>query len=191
MEPRQIVLEFEVYAYPSTDSGEANLPADAACSSVGDDRVQPLEMLFREKLPLAKRALDILAAGGGLLLVSPVMLLAALAIKFTSPGPIFYRQQRDGLGGRKFWIYKFRTMVINADAIKATLLAQSEQDGPAFKLKSDPRVTPIGRRLRRTCVDELPQLWNVLRGDMSIVGCARCAARRPGNVPFGSAGGWT
>src|SRR6185369_5282782 len=79
-------------------------------------------------------------------------------------------QTRDGIGGRQFQIYKFRTMIVNADAIKAQLRKDSEQDGPAFKLKNDPRVTKIGRLLRRTCVDELPQLFNVLRGDMSIVG---------------------
>jgi len=96
---------------------------------------------------------------------------AALAIKITSPGgPIIFRQKRSGMNGRVFTLYKFRTMVPNAEALKASLEAKNEMDGPVFKIRNDPRVTRVGRILRKLSIDELPQLWNVLRGDMSIVG---------------------
>jgi lipopolysaccharide/colanic/teichoic acid biosynthesis glycosyltransferase len=109
-------------------------------------------------------------AAAGLIVFSPVFAVAALAIKLSDPGPVFFCQRRAGLGGRPFKIVKFRTMCVNAEAQKQALRARSEQDGPAFKLKHDPRVTGIGRLLRKTSLDELPQLWNVLRGDMSLVG---------------------
>jgi lipopolysaccharide/colanic/teichoic acid biosynthesis glycosyltransferase len=94
----------------------------------------------------------------------------ALFIKWTSPGPVLFVQQRAGLGGKPFPIFKFRTMRVGADAEKALLRQHSEQDGPAFKLASDPRVTRVGQLLRTTSVDELPQLLNVLLGNMSLVG---------------------
>jgi lipopolysaccharide/colanic/teichoic acid biosynthesis glycosyltransferase len=173
-EQRQVTAKFQVYVYPSIDASESGSLAETDAAeretAPADRPVQSLEMLFVQKLPMWKRTIDVVGATAGLLAAFPVMLLAALAIKLTSPGPIFFAQRRDGLGGRNFWIYKFRTMVINADAVKAELRHRSEQDGPAFKLKDDPRVTRVGRLLRRTCIDELPQLWNVLRGDMSIVG---------------------
>jgi lipopolysaccharide/colanic/teichoic acid biosynthesis glycosyltransferase len=131
---------------------------------------QPLDMLFVQSLPLWKRTLDIVGATVGLILLSPILFVAAIAIKATSAGPILFIQNRRGLGGRAFKIFKFRTMVIDAEAQKAKLRKQSEQDGPAFKMKHDPRITAIGHFLRKSCVDELPQLWNVLIGDMSLVG---------------------
>jgi lipopolysaccharide/colanic/teichoic acid biosynthesis glycosyltransferase len=174
LDERKLAARFEVYVYPSTNAGDSAAIESAEDSEVQESprapSAQPLETLFVQKLPAGKRLLDIAHATLGLVVAAPVMFAAAVAVKLTSPGPIFYAQQRDGLGGRKFWIYKFRTMVVNADAIKAELLALSEQDGPAFKIKNDPRVTSIGRLLRRTCIDELPQLWNVLKGDMSLVG---------------------
>jgi lipopolysaccharide/colanic/teichoic acid biosynthesis glycosyltransferase len=94
----------------------------------------------------------------------------AVVIKLTSRGPAFYSQEREGLGGRRFRIFKFRTMRLDADRMLAQLRQYSEQDGPAFKMSRDPRTTWIGRWLRKTSMDELPQLWNVLRGDMSLVG---------------------
>ncbi len=105
-----------------------------------------------------------------LLLLAPLFAIVALAIKATSRGPVFFRQKRSGLGGKEFVMLKFRSMVADAETRKRQLLAMNEQDGPAFKLKNDPRVTRIGRFLRRTSIDELPQLWNVLGGDMSLVG---------------------
>jgi lipopolysaccharide/colanic/teichoic acid biosynthesis glycosyltransferase len=96
--------------------------------------------------------------------------LISLAIKLTSRGPVFFKQYRSGHGGKPFALYKFRTMVINAEALKEELLPLNEQDGAAFKMKNDPRVTRLGRILRTTSLDELPQLWNILRGDMTLVG---------------------
>jgi len=97
-----------------------------------------------------------------------VLLTAAVAVRLTSPGPIFFFQPREGLGGRAFTMWKFRTMIVNAEALKSQL--DNEQDGPAFKMQRDPRVTRVGWFLRNTSIDELPQLINVLRGEMSLVG---------------------
>jgi len=119
---------------------------------------------------LAKRIIDI----GLLLLVLvaglPLWLVIILAIKLTSPGPILYRWDVIGRNGVPFTGYKFRTMVVNADEFKRELWQYNERNGPTFKMKNDPRVTPIGRILRKFSVDELPQLWSVLKGDMSLVG---------------------
>jgi lipopolysaccharide/colanic/teichoic acid biosynthesis glycosyltransferase len=105
-----------------------------------------------------------------LVLLAPLLLAVALLINLTSPGPIFFGQERVGLNKRRFKIYKFRTMIPNAERIQEELLHLNEMKGPAFKIKNDPRVTPIGRILRKTSIDELPQLFNVLKGDMSLVG---------------------
>ena len=117
-----------------------------------------------------KRLFDIAASGVALWLLLPLLLVVALLIKVTSKGPIFFRQKRVGLHGRTFPMLKFRTMVANAEALKASLSEKNEQSGPVFKMKNDPRITPVGRILRRHSIDELPQLINVLRGDMSVVG---------------------
>ena len=171
---RGLRAQCDVYVYPTLNAGNGRSPdvAEGPDENKPADSLtdQPLESLLIEKLPTAKRLVDVVHATLGLLMASPVMFAAALAVKLTLRGPIFYAQQRDGLGGRRFWIYKFRTMVVNADAIKAQLRSLSEQDGPAFKIRNDPRVTAVGRLPRRTCIDELPQLWNVLKGDMSLVG---------------------
>jgi exopolysaccharide biosynthesis polyprenyl glycosylphosphotransferase len=100
----------------------------------------------------------------------PFLALIALVIKVTSPGPVFFRQQRSGINGRPFTIYKFRTMVTNAEQLKHELAAMNEMSGPVFKVSNDPRVTPVGKVLRKFSLDELPQLFNVLRGEMSLVG---------------------
>jgi exopolysaccharide biosynthesis polyprenyl glycosylphosphotransferase len=110
---------------------------------------------------------------GGLVILaasSPVMLIAAIGIKLTSPGPIFFRQQRAGLNGKPFVMYKFRSMVSDAEQLKQELAALNEMSGPVFKVTNDPRVTPIGRVLRKWSIDEFPQLFNVLRFEMSLVG---------------------
>ena len=120
--------------------------------------------------PWWKRGVDIVGAGAGLMLLSPLLVAAAVSIKCSSRGPIFFLQKREGKDGHEFGILKFRTMVVNAEALQKELLEKSEQDGPAFKLTDDPRVTKVGKYLRRSCIDELPQLWNVLKGDMSLVG---------------------
>lgn len=120
---------------------------------------------------LTKRLFDVSFALTGLLLAMPVMLVIALLIKLDSPGPVFFRQRRVGLNGREFGMYKFRTMGVDAEARHQELLAYNEvKDGVIFKMTHDPRVTRIGRMLRRTSLDELPQLYNVLRRDMSLIG---------------------
>ncbi len=123
-----------------------------------------------EKTPAWKRAMDISCSGAGILLLSPVFIGAAIAIKLSAPGPVFFRQMREGKDGKPFGILKFRTMVVDAEEKQEALRDQSEQDGPAFKLKDDPRVTKVGKYLRKSCIDELPQLFNVLVGQMSLVG---------------------
>jgi len=120
--------------------------------------------------PWSKRLVDIVGATAGLVLLSPLLLFTAIAIKTTSQGPVFFVQKREGKNGKPFRILKFRTMVSNAEDAQADLRSQSEQDGPAFKLENDPRITKVGHYLRKSCVDELPQLINVLLGQMSLVG---------------------
>ena len=119
---------------------------------------------------ISKRAIDIIGAGSGLLLLSPVIVIVACAIKFTSKGPIFFSQKRVGKNGELFDMYKFRSMVVNAEELKEKLAHQNEMSGPMFKMKDDPRVTKVGKFIRKTSLDELPQLCNVLKGDMSLVG---------------------
>jgi exopolysaccharide biosynthesis polyprenyl glycosylphosphotransferase len=117
-----------------------------------------------------KRMIDIAVAGSALIFLSPILLAAAIAIKLTSPGPLFFLQERIGLNKRRFRIFKFRTMVPDAERLMAALENQNEVSGPVFKIRNDPRITPVGRLLRRSSIDELPQLMNVLIGDMSLVG---------------------
>jgi len=117
-----------------------------------------------------KRALDVTLAVPALALALPLMAVAALLIKVTSPGPVFYAWDVLGRGGRPFRGYKLRTMVPWADALKPQLKSQNEMNGPVFKMRRDPRIIAVGRFLRRYSIDELPQLWSVVRGDMSLVG---------------------
>lgn len=133
----------------------------------------PDEPEIAQRPPLAagvKRAFDVLVAGGLLLALSPALAGIAAGIKLQDGGPVLYRWQVMGRGGRPFTGYKFRSMVVNADALKAHLMAQNEMQGPVFKMQRDPRITPLGRILRKLSLDELPQLWSVLKGDMSLVG---------------------
>ncbi|MGH9160011.1 MAG: sugar transferase [Vicinamibacteraceae bacterium] len=129
-----------------------------------------LTLVTEDYRTLIKRVFDVCAASAGLVLLSPVLLACALLVKLSDGGPIFFSQQRYGYNRRLFRMYKFRTMVINAESLQASLEAQNEAQGPVFKIRRDPRITPIGRLLRKTSLDELPQLLNVLKGDMSIVG---------------------
>jgi lipopolysaccharide/colanic/teichoic acid biosynthesis glycosyltransferase len=135
-----------------------------------DGLANGMETLFVRPMPRWKRILDVLGAVIGLVVLSPLMAAVAVGVKLTSPGPILFRQVRTGLGGEPFEILKFRTMSTSADSRKAEVLHLNEQDGPAFKIKNDPRVTKLGKFLRRSSIDELPQLWNVLRGEMTLVG---------------------
>ena len=119
---------------------------------------------------IVKRVIDIVGAAAGLIVLSPVMLLAAIAIRLTSPGPVIYAQARCGHQKRRLRMYKFRSMLVDADKLQDVLEDRNEASGPVFKIREDPRITPVGRWLRKSSIDELPQLWNVLRGDMSLVG---------------------
>ncbi len=152
-----------IYVYPETGTQDNNVVSASATLSSPDD-------LLVEPLPWWKRVFDVFGAALGLILATPLMAIAAIAIKLDSAGPVLFTQVRAGLGGKPFKIYKFRTMIVGAEELKHALRANSEQDGPAFKIKDDPRVTSVGRYLRRTCIDEFPQFWNVLIGDMSLVG---------------------
>jgi lipopolysaccharide/colanic/teichoic acid biosynthesis glycosyltransferase len=124
----------------------------------------------RRRYLIAKRVLDIVLCLLALLILAPFMLLLALAIRLDSPGPIFFVQERTGRHGRRFKMLKFRTMVANAEELKQTLAHLNILPPPDFKIPDDPRITRVGRFLRTTSLDELPQLLNVLKGDMSLVG---------------------
>ena len=141
---------------------------------------QPVLLLVVRPQPVWKRCLDVLGALFGLLLCAPLFILIALVLKWISPGPVFYKQARTGYGGKTFLCWKFRTMVVNADdalhrqhvqgVIQSSFTAGAEKPTAKLELSSDPRIIPFGRILRRSCLDELPQLFNVLRGEMSLVG---------------------
>lgn len=129
--------------------------------------------LFREQMLLQlflKRLLDVVISLAVLAVLFPLMVLVAILIKLTSAGPVFFVQKRVGMNQREFQLYKFRSMIANAELQKSDLLHLNERDGPAFKIENDPRITPLGRFLRKTSIDELPQLLNVLTGKMSLVG---------------------
>lgn len=145
-------------------------------SEMALDRLESMPLLSfsnapeNEYLLFLKRALDLMLASGLLILAAPLLFLVALLVRLTSPGPAIYRQLRCGLNGRKFWLYKFRSMYQDAEQKRSSVEHLNEMDGPVFKSTRDPRVTPVGRILRKTSLDELPQLGNILKGDMSFVG---------------------
>lgn len=144
-------------------------------SDVYLDRLGPAPLLTFSGAPhdelrlLLKRATDIFFSALALAVLAPFLMVVALAIRLTSPGPVIFSQIRCGLNGRRFRLYKFRSMVANAESLKQQLMSQNERE-LVFKIRNDPRLTPIGKWLRKFSIDELPQLWNVLIGDMSIVG---------------------
>jgi len=119
---------------------------------------------------IVKRIIDIVGALAGIILLSPIMIVTAIAIKLNSKGYIVFAQERVGLNGKRFKMYKFRSMISNAEELKKELMAENEMSGPMFKMKWDPRVTSVGRVIRKNSIDELPQLFNVLKGNMSLVG---------------------
>jgi lipopolysaccharide/colanic/teichoic acid biosynthesis glycosyltransferase len=143
---------------------------DRSATSAARADVRDLTPFFLKPLPGWKRLLDLFTSAVALLLLSPVFLAIAIAVKATSRGPVIFRQPRAGKGGRPFMFFKFRTMYDGADAQKEALRDRNEVEGPVFKIRNDPRITPVGRVLRKSSLDELPQLWNVLKGDMSLVG---------------------
>ncbi len=132
--------------------------------------VQKLQKLFIRELPVWKRIVDINGAIIGIIIISPILLAVAFAIKLTTKDTIIFKQWRIGMGGKPFTFYKFRSMVIDAEERKKNLKQHNEREGPVFKMSNDPRITPVGRFIRKWSLDELPQLYNVLRGDMSLVG---------------------
>jgi exopolysaccharide biosynthesis polyprenyl glycosylphosphotransferase len=138
---------------------------------IGD---MPLISLHEEPLPVAglllKRVLDVVGAGLALILLGPALVALGILVRLDSPGPALYAALRAGRKGRAFRCYKFRTMVKDADGLKEKLRGKNQRQGPFFKITDDPRITRVGRWLRRYSLDELPQLWNVLRGEMSLVG---------------------
>jgi lipopolysaccharide/colanic/teichoic acid biosynthesis glycosyltransferase len=143
-----------------------------ATMAAGDQerKVLPMTDLLIRQVPWWKRVMDVMGALAALIFFGPFMLLTALAVKLTSGGPVIFRQLRAGLGGRPFVMYKFRSMCDRAEEKRDELRAAGELTRPAFKMKDDPRVTPVGRFIRRWSIDEMPQFWNVLTGEMSLVG---------------------
>ncbi|WP_294187298.1 sugar transferase [uncultured Clostridium sp.] len=119
---------------------------------------------------LSKKIIDFSLSAVALVILSPLLLIVAILIKLESKGPVIFSQKRVGLNGKEFKMYKFRSMVVNAEELKEKLAKQNEMSGPMFKMKDDPRVTKIGKFIRKTSIDELPQLINILKGDMSLVG---------------------
>lgn len=137
--------------------------------------------MFKKEMPLEyekvglvysffKRLFDVILSLMGIILLSPIFIIVIIAIKIDSKGKAFFVQERVGLKGNIFRMYKFRSMVVDAEELKKNLMTQNEMGGPMFKMKEDPRVTRVGRFIRKTSIDELPQLFNVLKGDMSLVG---------------------
>ena len=119
---------------------------------------------------ILKRFIDILGALIGIIILSPIILITTIAIRLNSKGSVIFAQERVGLNEKMFKMYKFRSMVNNAEELKEDLMTDNEMTGPMFKIKEDPRVTSVGRFIRKTSIDELPQLFNILKGDMSLVG---------------------
>ena len=134
------------------------------------DYIKEFKIKEKPVYSFVKRAFDFGASLVGLVCLSPVLLATAVAIKLESEGPVIFSQDRVGLNGKKFKMYKLRSMVSNAEELKEKLLEQNEMSGPMFKMKDDPRITKVGKFIRKTSIDELPQLINVLKGDMSLVG---------------------
>ncbi len=163
-------VEGEAFVYPDRESDTKRpgkpgqlVPREGATSHL------PLSLMVPD-YPRWKRSLDVLGAAAGLVISLPLLAIAAILIRATSAGPVLFRQHRTGFLGEPFTIYKLRTMVDHAEKLKGHFADLNERDGPAFKMRRDPRITKIGHILRITGMDELPQLYNVLRGEMSLVG---------------------
>lgn len=162
MRPQATAKEVRIHAQ-SVEVGRVHMPPVLPSRDVRRER-QPIQFAI-------KRILDIVVAVVGLAVLSPLLLIIALAIKLESRGPVFFSQIRTGVGGKPFRMYKFRTMIADADRLKKQLQHLNESgDARLFKIKNDPRVTRVGRWLRKLSLDEFPQLINVIRGDMSLVG---------------------
>lgn len=149
---------------------ESDMYGDAYYRTFNNDAVSDLHYERSKSYYITKRIIDVAGAFTGLILLSPIMLITAAAVKLTSKGPVFFAQERVGKRGKLFRMYKFRSMVEDAEDHLEELKDQNEMSGPMFKIKDDPRVTGVGRFIRKTSIDELPQLFNILNGDMSLVG---------------------
>jgi lipopolysaccharide/colanic/teichoic acid biosynthesis glycosyltransferase len=175
--PRRSCIERSIFVNHDTLSNSLLLPPFVPSSQGGLARARALvrraRLLLRIELhdarTLARRLLAIVVTAVALLVAAPLLILAAAGIKLTSPGPVLFRQERIGKNGRRFMILKLRTMVTNAESMKARLAEGAEQN-IRFKMRRDPRITPLGRILRKYSIDELPQLWNVLMGEMALIG---------------------
>ncbi len=170
---RKCVLYCEAIGVPATISTDLfDFEIASASPKVMEGKTY---LTLHTRLPsdaerLIKRILDIFVSSIALVLSSPIFFIVALAIKLTSPGPIFFHQTRSGVNGRRFKLYKFRSMEVNAEKKLAELQSKNEMTGPVFKLTNDPRITKVGKFIRKTSLDEFPQFWNVFKGDMSVVG---------------------
>lgn len=164
-------VKAKVQVWTVDDDHEApTAPVDLVHRSAAKPRPRDLNTLLARQPSLVESVINRLVAAVLCVCVAPVALAAAALIKFGSRGPVLFRQRRVGLGGREFMCLKFRTMVVDAESQLAALKASNEADGPVFKMRADPRVTRVGRWLRMTSMDELPQLLNVVKGDMNLVG---------------------
>ncbi|WP_330370138.1 sugar transferase [Butyrivibrio sp. MC2021] len=159
--------EYEKIALDETEYGQL-----VYMPEVGSENTDVTSVKIKKKVvyQVIKRVFDIVSSLIGLILLSPLFLVVAILIKKEDGGPVIFKQQRTGYNNKPFMMYKFRTMCENAPEMHKFLLEQNELDGPAFKMKDDPRITHIGKILRKTSIDELPQLLNILKGEMSVVG---------------------
>lgn len=140
-------------------------------SEKNDIPFQPIKAKNKKLYEINKRLTDLILTILGLMILSPLLIIVAVSIKIEEKdAPIFFRQVRVGRDGKEFTMYKFRSMVCNAEDLKGELIQQNEVEGPIFKIRDDPRITKVGKIIRRTSIDELPQLFNVLKGEMSLVG---------------------
>jgi exopolysaccharide biosynthesis polyprenyl glycosylphosphotransferase len=142
-----------------------NLEDDRITNIYGSSGFEKKKIYF-----IIKRIIDLFGSGLGIVFLSPIMIITAICIKLESRGPIIFGQERVGLCGKTFKMYKFRSMVLNAEELLDKLKKNNEMSGPMFKMKDDPRITKVGKIIRKTSIDELPQLFNVLKGEMSLVG---------------------
>lgn len=179
VEPRLLQGLEEVFLLCDEDGVRTRLAVDFfphVNSQIYLDRLGPAPMLTFSATPyddlrlMVKRTTDVVISIAALSLLAPILILLVILIRITSPGPAIFRQIRCGLNGRRFVFYKFRSMCDKADELRDSIEHLNERPGVVFKIRNDPRLTPVGRWLRRFSLDELPQLWNVLKGDMSIVG---------------------
>lgn len=165
LEQMGIIVDVNIDAFDLSVSGKKSLNRVGKYAAVTFAR-----NLFSTRQMIAKRALDIVGSMVGMIILGIATIFVAPAIKLDSPGPVFFGQTRVGKNGRKFTFYKFRSMYKDAEARKKELMASNEVKGLMFKMEDDPRITKVGKFIRKTSIDELPQFWNVLRGDMSLVG---------------------